>query len=594
MSSQEDYLDNLLKDLSGSTNKSENAEEEIQSVAEVFPDVESTTTMSEKDIERLLAESVLPEKEISVDDASGDRGTKESETEAYEIEDLMGMLKKTDDEDLQDIHELLQKSEHNEAVDDKIMSLFQEEDVTEVFDPLADDLEDAEDVLNLAPDEKAQRSEQRRREKKEKKAEKLAKKMAAKEAKLARKAAKTAKKTANTEQEASSEMSTEIEMPTEITTSVADEILPENEIAGLDELLSLSGNSSMETQDSTEMSFHDIFGTSPMEDTESAATLVAEIPENKDAAHKKGFFTRILDFFTEEDEEAVDEEIKLSDENKKVLEELDKNKKKKKKGKKAKKEADVSRETSAEGGEEIPKKEKKAKKEKKPKKENTASLEEMEQTTGGSRSRLSIKRILPIVLICLTVGLVIILTAHISSDYSAKKTGHKAFYSGDYQTCYQNLYGKDLNESEQVMFGKSESILRIRLWIREYELLAEEGLEAEALDSLIQSVNEYPTLYNYSSQWNAGAEVSEIYAQMVGILNEKYHLTETQALEIASAEDDVDYSRMVYAIINGEAFGSWNEFVNKDDLDETQPVEKLPDVLPEEEELEKASFVDNN
>ena len=71
------------------------------------------------------------------------------------------------------------------------------------------------------------------------------------------------------------------------------------------------------------------------------------------------------------------------------------------------------------------------------------------------------------------------------ADYTAKRSGREAYYAGDYQTCYQNLMGKELDETEQVMYSQSESILTIRMWLREYEVFVNEGSELEALDSLL-------------------------------------------------------------------------------------------------------------
>lgn len=63
------------------------------------------------------------------------------------------------------------------------------------------------------------------------------------------------------------------------------------------------------------------------------------------------------------------------------------------------------------------------------------------------------------------------------ADYTAKRSGREAYYAGDYQTCYQNLMGKELDETEQVMYSQSESILTIRMWLREYEVFVNEGSE---------------------------------------------------------------------------------------------------------------------
>ncbi len=62
------------------------------------------------------------------------------------------------------------------------------------------------------------------------------------------------------------------------------------------------------------------------------------------------------------------------------------------------------------------------------------------------------------------------------ADYTAKRSGREAYYAGDYQTCYQNLMGKELDETEQVMYSQSESILTIRMWLREYEVFVTKAL----------------------------------------------------------------------------------------------------------------------
>lgn len=577
MPSQEDYLDNLLKDLTSDLGgveeialeseiaAPETAESEIAApeTVESVMDVEDISDLFENDIEKMLAENKK---------AAEDDNAHISTDEQQDIEDLMNILQATNDEELSDIHDMLQKSDRNEAVDDGIMALLQDDGDEEVFDPFAEEnkeekaIETTDEAAARKKAEKAEKAEQRRQEKEAKKAEKAARiaaakaeKEAKKAAKLeAKKAAKAAKEAVNTEEAVAEEAVTEAAV-TEAAEETFTDSLPEHEVAGLDDLLSFA--------DAVEP---DLFS--------------GEEPEKP----KKGFFAKLLDFFTEEEEEASEDEIRLSDENKTILEEMDKDKKKKKKSKKGKKVAGEAQEASEDGVENSSKKGKQPKKEKKPKKEKAPKLTEAEpeQTRG---SKLSLKRILPVAMICISIGAVIILAAYISGDYSSKRIAHKAYYSGDFQTCYQNLYGKDLNESEQVMYGKSESILRIRLWLREYELLAEEGQEAKALDSLIQSVYAYPSLYDYSAKWNADTEVAQIYEQMVQILSDKYHLTQEQALEIAAEEKDVEYSRMIYAIVNGEKFGSWNEPLV---VPEEKP-EVPEDVLPEEEELGDTSFVDN-
>jgi len=268
----------------------------------------------------------------------------------------------------------------------------------------------------------------------------------------------------------------------------------------------------------------------------------------------------------------------------------EKGKKKSKKKNKKGKDPETGEEAENEGEEE-----KKPKKVKKPKKAKAPKVAVVEEPG----KKLSKKRVSLIMLICISFSLIIIVINHIMSDYMSKKEGINAYYKEDYQTCYQNLYGKALSETEKIMYYKSESIMRMRVWIREYEIFAQEGAEAEALDSLIQTVDDYTTLYEFAQEWNASSEVAVLYQNVIQILSEKYNLTETQAKEIAATPDDVTYTKKILALIAGEAYGSW-DIPKAPDVQEIpgnqkpqQSVSGLPDLLPEEEELTDTGFVDN-
>ena len=203
--------------------------------------------------------------------------------------------------------------------------------------------------------------------------------------------------------------------------------------------------------------------------------------------------------------------------------------------------------------------------------------------------KLSFKKVIPTILIAISLAVLLIVFVHSSTDYTDRKTARTAFYAGDYQTCYQNLHGKELNESEHIMYAKSESILYIRIWLREYEMFAEEGDEMRALDSLIQTVDQYPGLYTYAVQWNAGSEVAAGYDEILNILADKYGLTQEQAQAIADEPDDKKYTRKILEIIRGESV----EASDTQEMPTMPDKEELPDELPEETELGKEIFINN-
>ena len=313
-----------------------------------------------------------------------------------------------------------------------------------------------------------------------------------------------------------------------------------------------------------------------MDILKAAGADIVEEPEQK--KEKKGFFAKLLDLFTEEDEEEQEaDQLQLSDENKKILEEMDKGGKKKK-GKKEKK----------------PKKEKQPKPKKPAKEKKKKEKPEKEDKPTVPEKKLSPKKIIPIVVVCISLGAVILIVGNFLTDYTAKRSGREAYYAGDYQTCYQNLMGKELDETEQVMYSQSESILTIRMWLREYEVFVNEGSELEALDSLLQAVRDYPTLLDYATQWNAQDEVSAAFQDILNILSQKYELSQEEAQNIAAISDNLEYTKNVMIVLQKLGLGSWEFPAGTTAVTDKTPAQsteeaaaQLPDPLPEEKEIQQ-------
>lgn len=544
MATQEENLDDLLNDVTSDTN----IEDDLN---DGFIGIDEADTMSETDISEILSQ----------DDEIG----------GSDIDNLMDLLKDSDDEELQDMHELLKKSEDNELIDTDVFSLLQGEDEEDVMNPkssqqgvLAEQDTELSDSEKMGLDELLGVTDVALDG-----AEQLNSEIGFEESEGG--------KTEDKELENLIFDDIMPDMMSDILPEVSD--VHEEDESILDALPQETDEMVVENKD---------------ENSNLNVLPQEEIEKKEESVKKKGFFTKLLGYLIEDDDLESEDEIKLSEENKNILNELEQekgNKKKKPKVKKEKKKKNGKNENLDEGDEESPNPSKKERKVKRPKKEKKAASVVAEENV--ATSKLSMKRILPIISLCITIGAVIILSANLSGDFISKRNARKAYNEGDYQGCYQNLYGKNLNETEQIMFGKSESILRIRLWMREYELFVEEQLEAQALDSLIQSVKDYPKLYQYSSRWNASNEVSQIYNQMLDILKTKYHLSEEQALKISDEKNDADYSRMIYAIVDGNEFGSWDDYLKEDKDEEIENGDILEDILPEEEELGKVEFIEN-
>lgn len=550
MPSQEEYLDNLLKGI-------ENAEEKNNPE----PAEQNTPQIDMSDMDDLLQSALNAQKqdEDTVSDTAAENAAIHPEETASMSEDEIDRL-------LQQNREQAEEAPAQEAADAnddliKMLESADEEGLSNLLDQVSP--QPAQDPADEEATEEQEKGKRGRKKKKEKKLgffDRFKKKP--KE--------EPVETTETTEPADSWDPITPTDSVEENPVPEATE--PEQTGTSDDELDALLAGAFPEQPDSAEGISAEPESADVMDILKAAGADIVEEPEQK--KEKKGFFAKLLDLFTEEDEKEEEEsdQLQLSDENKKILEEMDgkNSKKKEKKQKKEKK----------------PKKEKQPKKPKKekPKKEAAPAVPE---------KKLSPKKIIPIVVVCISLGAVILILGNCLTEYMSKRSGREAYYAGDYQTCYQNLFGKELNETEQVMYSKSESILTIRMWLREYEVFVNEGSELEALDSLLQAVHDYPSLLDYATQWNAQDEVTSAFGEILNILSQKYQLSQDEAQAIAEISDDVEYTKNVMMILQKLGLGSWElpqttqtETANPEQNTENVP-EELPDPLPEEKEIQQ-------
>lgn len=317
------------------------------------------------------------------------------------------------------------------------------------------------------------------------------------------------------------------------------------------------------------------------EEGDELEALLGEVSADQETAKeekKPGFLARLLDFLLEsdEDEDPVAAEVlagnegetgTVTDENKELLQELsdeDKKgkKKKKKKDKKGKKGKD---------GEEDDKKEKKPKKVKK-KKEKPKKNEEVDLFAPPEK-KLSKKKVMTAFLFAATIMAGIIVFTTILPDTMQRRDAQTAYDQGNYADVYNLLYGKELNEQEEVLFQGSNLVLQMERKLSSYDNYVNLNMRPEALNALLVGVERYRRILPEAENYNVAAEVNDIYAQILDRLS-AFGLSEQDALDILSVEDDVEYTQRLNAIINGESYG------------EEEAVEPgIQDMLPEEEEI---------
>ena len=603
MPSQEDYLKELMEE-DGDPSR--------------IPDLDALAEMSEEEIAaRLLAGNA--EGQSGQGDMQGD------------VLDLAG-----EGSDLQEIQELLRKSDRNEAVDGR-EDFPGERDQAERLRAEIEGAGETEAVESTVDSRK-----EKALEKKRLKAEKKAARAAAKAEKGRRRKAKKGgiPEQARQETERPEALTDRVEeydvvKDRDILDSIVSEAakVEDREEPQVDLMEVAAALDAERHIDPSEEIPYDNIGDTMLDGDSGVMALdldevddyipdISAQAQDEGGPKKKGVISRFMDFLMEEEPE--NEDVPISEENQEIIREMDKAQAQKAK-KKVQKKTDKKKK-------EKQKKEKKPKKvkEPKPRKEKKAENEDSYPVR-----KLSFKKVFPILVLGASVGAAIFIFAILSIDFTTKQTARTAFDNGDYQTCYASLHGRKLSGEEEIMYGKSECILHIRMWYQEYMYLASQGGGSRALDSLIQDVHEYPDLYEYASRWGAAEEVGQVYASLLDILYEQFRVTEEQAREIAALKSDIAYTRAVLAIagedgsaaggsgagtldgdgsgdgytsgeaessgdgnVSGEAESSGDGNVSgeagaSEDGEEPGMQQEPADVLPEEAELETGDFVDN-
>ena len=285
----------------------------------------------------------------------------------------------------------------------------------------------------------------------------------------------------------------------------------------------------------------------------------------------------------EESAKAINENddllAQLDEENKKNKKKKEKKKKEKKKDKKSKKEEGNLDNASdgADGDEESNGKKKKKKREKKQKlKENDGPLPKEK-----SKKVLSRKAFMVLIAFCASLIAIIVCLSTFIPDYTEKKQARNAFYQGNYEEAYVLLYGKSLNDADQLIYNRISVVLQLERKIEAFYFEDEAGRNAEALDALMQGVSYYHTLSD-KNIFGAGDELKLSYQKILDILNQKYGVDEDKALEVI-AEDDIRYSKWIYSVAEDMQF----ETIPDENIDQKDITNEPQDILPEEEDIIK-------
>ena len=313
------------------------------------------------------------------------------------------------------------------------------------------------------------------------------------------------------------------------------------------------------------------------------------IPEKKQSA-----FSKFISFMTASDEDApASAEGEngefgfegVQGENKEILDEIDKEgdkkgKKKPKKDKKAKKGAAKEGDEGGDEGDE----EGGGKKKKKPKKEKVKKEKTPKEEESDNSKPLNKKNVRKIFVMAATLLLLLMLFIKLVPAMINKEQARKAYYKGDYEATYTALFGEKLSEGDQLLFDRSEIILKMGHKYDAFLSYNRMGMRTEALDQLLQAVARYEEWLYIAEVCGCKDAFNAEYEKIVTALSVSYDLTLDRAKEINAMPTDLEYSLMVESIANHTEYIDPNAPLPEPFVPEPDPLEmNFEDVLPEEQ-----------
>ena len=331
----------------------------------------------------------------------------------------------------------------------------------------------------------------------------------------------------------------------------------------------------------------------PEKKTENSQAKEKKKKEKVKKEKSEGIFKKLFKILMEEipDEEPAEaSSLNLSEENKDILNELDKEKGKKKKKKDKKDKKAKKEEANQKENEGKPKKEKKVKpkKEKKPKKENEPEKPE---------KKLPKKKVIVTFVFAFSILAAILLVEIFLPPILSNKVASSAFDQGDYKTAYQEYYGKKLSEEDDLRFQGAKTILRMQSSLDGYYNYIAINKNIMALHSLLEGVHLKSDIFSDAEAYKVTGQVDKVYQDILTLLNSEYNLTEEEAVQLTEMESDVRYTQELTVIVNGDAFEA--EMTDTQQMSEETPEvtesvqeeiieeSKQEDLLPEEIELIK-------
>jgi hypothetical protein len=189
------------------------------------------------------------------------------------------------------------------------------------------------------------------------------------------------------------------------------------------------------------------------------------------------------------------------------------------------------------------------KKEKAEKKKKTKEVIEVIDEIDEDPGRINRVGAIIVFFFCGIIAIILILGTNIVTYTISIQHATSYFDHRKYNQAYNEVYGVDIKDEDIGLYDKIQTVMFVNKQLNSYNNYCTLEKYPEALDSLLKGLSRYEKYIELATMLGIESDLDYVRSQILAELNNVFKLTETDAMQIISYNNNEDYSLEVYDVV---------------------------------------------
>ena len=147
-----------------------------------------------------------------------------------------------------------------------------------------------------------------------------------------------------------------------------------------------------------------------------------------------------------------------------------------------------------------------------------------------------------------TIAVFIVVGTKVFSYSLSIQNAKNNFAYQHYNEAYYNVYGIDIRDEDIEIYDKIMTVMYVNKQLNSYDNYCDMGKYPQALDSLLKGLKRYDKYYSLATMLGIDADFNFIRNEILNRLNTTFQVSEEEAKELLTYEDQEQYSAFVYKL----------------------------------------------